>query len=249
MGRHMTILKLMRASLAVAATVAVVWTGDPAGAGPIGQPLGLATTIRATAEPFGLIRVDLQTGSLASKWAALARKLDDERVQLALCDGDRAHCVSPAALSLLAIVDQGRLRTGRARLGEINRAINLSIRPASDLDQYGQMDVWASPLATFDRHAGDCEDYAIAKFVALRLAGIDADDLRIVILRDIVRGEDHAVAAARLDGHWLLLDNQRMAMIEDSDAQRIHPLFVLDETGIGRFQPAPMLAEMAGLTR
>src|SRR4051794_16415257 len=150
-------------------------------------------------EPFGLFASLLSEGGLQEKWLGVERKLDDERVQLALCDGDRERCVSPAALSLLAIVDQGRLRDGRARLGEINRAINLAIRPASDLVQYGQMDVWASPLVTFDRRAGDCEDYAISKFVALRLAGIAADDLRIVILRDSVRGEDHAVAAARLE--------------------------------------------------
>ena len=75
----------------------------------------------------------------------------------------------------------------------------------SDLAQYGEIDVWTSPLVTFDRGAGDCEDYAIAKFIALRQAGIAADDLRIVIMRDTIRGEDHAVAAARLDGHWLML--------------------------------------------
>ena len=85
----------------------------------------------------------------------------------------------------------------------------------SDLAQYGQIDVWSSPLVTFAHGAGDCEDYAIAKFVALRLAGIAADDLRIVIMHDTIRGEDHAVAAARLDGHWLTLDNRRMAMVED----------------------------------
>ena len=42
------------------------------------------------------------------------------------------------------------------------------------------------------------------------------EDLRIVIMHDTIRGEDHAVAAARLDGHWLTLDNRRMAMVEDA---------------------------------
>ena len=118
---------------------------------------------------------------MREKWLGVERKLDDERVQLALCDGDRERCVSPAALQLLAIVDTGRAREGRARLGEINRAINLAIHPMSDLAQYGQIDVWSSPLATFAPGAGDCEDYAIAKYAALRLAGISADDLRLVV--------------------------------------------------------------------
>jgi len=85
----------------------------------------------------------------------------------------------------------------------------------SDLALYGVEDVWSPPLNTLARGAGDCEDYAIAKFVALQEAGVSLDDLRIVILRDDIREEDHAVVAARLDGTWLMLDNGHMAMIED----------------------------------
>jgi predicted transglutaminase-like cysteine proteinase len=192
-------------------------------------------------EPFGLYASLLSEGGLREKWLGVERRLDDERVQLALCDGDRDNCVSPAALQLLAIVDLGRAREGRARLGEINRAINLAIHPMSDLAQYGQIDVWSSPLVTFAHAAGDCEDYAIAKYVALRLAGVAADDLRLVVMHDIVRGEDHAVAAARLDGHWLMLDNNRMAMVEDADVRNYRPSFVLDERGVMRYD-APLMA-------
>ncbi len=72
-------------------------------------------------------------------------------VQLAICEGDREGCASQEALRFLAIVDAGRARDGRARFGEINRAINLAIRSASDLAAYGEPDVWATPLATFAR--------------------------------------------------------------------------------------------------
>ncbi|MGY3448534.1 transglutaminase-like cysteine peptidase [Bradyrhizobium sp. USDA 4353] len=239
----MNMFALIRASLA-AAIGAALWIGHPAKAAPVAQPSGVEAVI-GEAEPFGLLRAELGAGPLLAKWQSLAAKLDDERVQLALCDGDRAHCVSPAALRLLAIVDQARTKVGRARLGEINRAINLAIRPMSDLAQYGETDVWASPLATFGRLAGDCEDYAIAKFVALRLAGIAPQDLRILIVRDTARDEDHAVAAARLDGRWLLLDNQRMAMVQDSDARQIQPRFVIDDTGLSILQAAPAMAAMS----
>jgi predicted transglutaminase-like cysteine proteinase len=197
-----------------------------------------------SAEPFGLLASPVSEGGLREKWLGVERKLDDERVQLALCDGDRERCVSPAALQLLAIVDTGRAREGRARLGEINRAINLAIRPMTDLAQYGEIDVWSSPLDTFARAAGDCEDYAIAKYVALRLAGISADDLRLVVMRDTIRGDGHAVAAARLDGHWLMLDNNRMAMVEDADMRNYRPLFVLDERGVMRYIDTPLLAAL-----
>jgi predicted transglutaminase-like cysteine proteinase len=203
---------------------------------------GGAAMLRASVEPFGLSSTVLTYGGLRDKWLSVEGRLDDERVQLALCDGDRDRCVSPAALQLLAIIDDARGRQGRARVGDINRAINLAIRPMSDLAQYGQADVWSPPLVTFAHGAGDCEDYAIAKLVALRLAGIGADDLRIVVMHDALSGEDHAVAAARLDGHWLMLDNRRMAMIEDSDMRNVRPLFVIDQHGVSRYVETPQVA-------
>jgi len=227
----------------VALACSMVWFGPAAdlAAGTLISP-GALDLIRKSAEPFGLFASRMSAGGLREKWMGVGRKLDDERVQLALCDGDRARCVSPAALQFLAIVDNARAREGRARLGEINRAINLAIRSMSDLAQYGQIDVWSSPLVTFTTGAGDCEDYAIAKFVALRMAGVSSDDLRIVVMRDTIRGEDHAVAMARLDDHWLTLDNRRMAMVEDADIRNHRPLFVIDDRGVMRYddQPSPV---------
>jgi predicted transglutaminase-like cysteine proteinase len=198
------------------------------------------------AEPFHLWASPVFWGGLVAKWQAVAHRIDDDRVQLALCDGDRDNCASNAALRLLSIIDSGRQREGRARLGEINRAINLAIRPMSDLAQFGQEDVWSSPLATFYRGAGDCEDYAIAKYVALRMAGIAAEDLRIVVLSDTLRGEGHAVAAARLDGRWLVLDNNRMAMVEDMAVRNYRPLFVIDASGVMKYSDTPLLASGEG---
>src|SRR5436305_5125554 len=191
--------------------------------------------LRSSSEPFRLAASRLFAGGLPEKWRQVERKLDDERVQLALCDGDRERCASPAALRFLAIVDIARARDGRARLGEINRAINLAIRPMSDQAQYGEMDVWTSPLTTFAHGAGDCEDYAIAKLVALRQAGLSSDDLRIVIVRDTVRGEDHAIAAARLDGHWLTLDNRHMALVQEGSVRNYRALFVIDQYGLMKY--------------
>jgi hypothetical protein len=68
--------------------------------------------------------------------------------------------------------------------------------------------------------------------------------LRIVIMRDTIHGEDHAVAAARLDGHWLTLDNRRMAMVEDADVRNYRPLFVIDQHGIMQYADAPLLARL-----
>ena len=247
MGRQMGIFSYSRALRAAVMAWGMVAFGPASdlAAGTLLSP-DSAVLVRKSTEPFGVFAFRLSGGGLWEKWLGVQRRLDDERVQLALCDGDRDRCVSPAALQFLAIVDNARAREGRARLGEINRAINLAIRPMSDLAQYGAIDVWSSPLVTFANGAGDCEDYAIAKFAALRHAGISPDDLRIVIMRDTIRGEDHAVAAARLDGHWLMLDNRRMAMIEDAYISNYRPTFVIDQYGIMQYVDTPLLAAMPG---
>jgi hypothetical protein len=123
---------------------------------------------------------------------------------------------------------------GRTRIAEINRAVNLSIRPVDDMTQYGVEDLWATPLMTFSSNAGDCEDYAIAKYVALREIGIALGDIRLVIVHDREASEDHAVTAVRYDGHWLILDNRTLDIREDVKIRHFNPLFVLDGQGVKR---------------
>jgi predicted transglutaminase-like cysteine proteinase len=191
---------------------------------------------RATAaEPFGLPVAAVPMSELQDKWRAVERAIHDEMLVLALCEEAPGRCASPAARQFLAIIADGRARDGRARLGEVNRALNLAVRSGDDLALYGATDVWRSPLALLETGAGDCEDYAIAKYVALRAAGVAAQDLRIVILHDAQRHEDHAIVAARLDGRWLMLDNRRMAMIVDVNLTNVAPLFVIDHDGGVKF--------------
>jgi len=204
----------------------------------------LTSSVDRADEPFGLSTSMVTTGTLLEKWLDVEREVDDERLVLRICEENRASCQSPAALQFLAIVDSARTLEGRARLGEINRAVNLKIKPMSDLALYGAEDVWSPPLATLAKGAGDCEDYAIAKFVALQAAGVSADDLRIVILRDDIREEDHAVVAARLDGNWLMLDNRHMVMPEDQQVRDYYrPIFLIDHNGVKRYSGASSTSE------
>jgi len=83
---------------------------------------GSVDLVRKSAEPSGVFAFRLSGGGLTEKWMGVQRKPDDELVQLALCDGNRGRCVSPAALRVLAIVDDRKARDGHARLGEINLA-------------------------------------------------------------------------------------------------------------------------------
>lgn len=207
---------------------------------PIQPPAaaGRAINAPALAEPFGLDTVPVGSGGILSKWNGVEADIQAENDILSRCRVNSEQCPA-AARNFLAIIAQGRAQTGRARIGIINRAINLAIRPMSDLAQWGVIDRWSAPLETFTTGLGDCEDYAIAKYVALTQAGVAAADVKLVVVRDLAIGEDHAVVAARLNGAWIILDNRWLTLVEDSEMRRTIPLFVLDQTGVKQFALTP----------
>ena len=181
---------------------------------------------------------DVMARRAAAKWREVLARIDSEEETLAACRANFDAC-SPAGRRLLQLVELGRQRAGRARLGEINRAVNLSIRATSDWSQYGVDDFWSAPLATIEKGAGDCEDYAILKYLALREAGISPDDLRLLIVSYPRRKTIHAILAVRLDGEWLLLDNLTMVMVNSLEATQYQPLIALDYHAITTFAAGP----------
>ncbi len=180
-------------------------------------------------------------GEILAKWAGLTADIRNESDVLTRCREDAQSC-PVAALKFLAVIADGRAHDGRARFGVINRAINLAIEPMSDMAQWGVPDRWSAPLATLATGRGDCEDYAIAKYVALKEAGVSEDDLRLVIVHDLSNGQDHAVVAARLATKWIVLDNRRLVLLEDSDMPRVLPLFALGRDGVKAFVSTPIVA-------
>lgn len=192
---------------------------------PVSQ--GVAIAHSSSPEPFG---AGLQSASsgLLQKWNSAATELRIDIEIVAACRADPAVCESPAAKRMIAIVEEAQKRDGRARIGEINRAINLAITATSDRTQYSAEDKWASPLMTFASGRGDCEDYALAKYAALRAAGFDDADLRLLIVHLPRSRTDHAVLSVRHEGRWLVLDNRRFALLDTAhlDAE---PLFALRE--------------------
>jgi predicted transglutaminase-like cysteine proteinase len=197
---------------------------------PIEKP---AVPIKPTG-PFGLASAG--NGSFSARWRILQPSIRVERQILAVCRSNPNACPAAAA-KFGAIVDSARARSGLARVGEVNRAVNLAIRPVDDLVQYGAPDIWASPLMTFGSGAGDCEDYAIAKYVALLEAGMASDDLRLVVVDNRAAHESHMVAAARIEGRWLILDNRTMRLVSDNESADYTPLAMLDSV-----DPSPTVA-------
>jgi predicted transglutaminase-like cysteine proteinase len=187
---------------------------------------------RSVRSLFGM-ETEPAVGGLASKWRAVELQIGHEEMVLAGCREKKA-CPEPAR-ELLNIVAEGAGHSGRARIGLINRAVDLAITPTADEAQWGVEDHWSSPLETLRTHRGDCEDYAIVKYVALHEAGLSSADVKIVILRKLFPSEDHAVAAARVNGEWLILDNRQLTLVRDTDMMRATPKFLLDEGGVHRF--------------
>ena len=190
-------------------------------------------------EPFGFQTARAPRGLLWIKWRKVQRAIKTEAPALARCRATASHC-SPAAARFVAIVGEAAKHHGRARLRLVNQRINYEMRYVTDRAQWHRADVWSAP---FDRHhrgsfqtgKGDCEDYAIAKYVALRDAGTPARDLRLLVVRDKSARSYHAVLAARLNGGWLLLDNRWRRLIPDTEAQFFTPLFALNTVGVERF--------------
>ena len=110
--------------------------------------------------------------------------------------------------------------------------------------QWGVADRWSAPLETFTTRRGDCEDYAIAKYVALRAAGVAEEDVKLVVVRDTAAEENHAMVAVRLDGGWIILDNRSLALVRDNEMSWATPLLVLDDNGVRQFVAPGSIAKL-----
>jgi predicted transglutaminase-like cysteine proteinase len=196
----------------------------------------LARTDEQAAQLFGLETEPVATGELSEKWHHVEVAMAQDFAVVAQCHANETCPV--AAQRLIDISAKGAGRSGRARVGLINRAADLAISPVSDEMQWGVADHWSDPFETLLSNHGDCEDYAILKYAALLEAGIPNDDVKIVILKNFFPNESHAVAATRVDGQSLILDNRTLTLVRDTDVTRAIPEFVLDHEGVKRFNRA-----------
>ncbi|MBI9079665.1 MAG: transglutaminase-like cysteine peptidase [Pseudodesulfovibrio sp.] len=97
-----------------------------------------------------------------------------------------------------------------------------------DQDNYGMRDYWANPRE-FLKKSGDCEDYAIAKFYALKELGFSGDSMRIVALKDRIRNIGHAVLAVYTDGDIFILDNQTVMVLSHAKYKHYVPQYSVNE--------------------
>ena len=93
---------------------------------------------------------------------------------------------------------------------------------------YGVPDYWATPVQFFVKD-GDCEDYAITKYLSLRSLGWPAEKMRIVVLQDMNLNIAHAVLVVQLNGKGYVLDNQISQLVTDDQILHYRPIYSINE--------------------
>jgi predicted transglutaminase-like cysteine proteinase len=88
-------------------------------------------------------------------------------------------------------------------LARINKWVNESVWPITDMDHWGVIDRWNYP----DDGYGDCEDYVLLKRRMLMQAAWPRQALLITVVRDR-NGDGHAVLTVKTDKGEFILDNQ-----------------------------------------
>jgi predicted transglutaminase-like cysteine proteinase len=117
----------------------------------------------------------------------------------------------------------------RDKVIRVNAVLN-SVPYVRTTRNWGRPMYWEAPLE-FLSYGGQCQDYAIAKYIALRQAGVPAELMRLVVLRATSLGEDHAVLVVNVDGEALMLDNMRTGIIPTSDEASYRPYYSINELG------------------
>ncbi len=111
-------------------------------------------------------------------------------------------------------------------LAGVNDIVN-RVPYISDQALYGQSDRWATPIE-FLKNGGDCEDFAITKYVALRALGVPEERLRILILQDMQKNIPHAVLVVYSDTGPVILDNQIKTVTHVERISHYKPIFSIN---------------------
>ncbi len=120
---------------------------------------------------------------------------------------------------------------GNERWGQLV-AVNSFVNARSyltDERNWGVKDYWATP-GEFMARSGDCEDYAIAKYLSLKELGWAEGNLRIVVVRDSKLRVPHAVLVVAYGGRRWVLDNQTDQVNETVEVEHYRPVFSINET-------------------
>lgn len=176
--------------------------------------------------------------SLASFRIVNAVNMDAIIQNFTLQHSDRSLNVFNAWKTMtIAIKDEGI----QEKLKRVNEFFNRRITWGDDRKIWQQTDYWATPLETIDRKAGDCEDFAIAKYFSLLAIGEPISKLRLVYVKarggfdtDTTTAQAHMVLAyyETPDSDPLILDNLISEIRPTSRRPDLTPIFSFNSDGI-----------------
>ena len=143
------------------------------------------------------------------------------------------------------------------QLKRVNEFFNRRIRFDEDTQIWGQSDYWATPLETLAKGAGDCEDFAIAKYFSLLALGIPAEQMRLIYVKARIGGPGSAIQQAHMvlafytapDAEPQVLDNLITEIRPASRRPDLQPVFSFNSNGIYAGAAANTTAGPGGTSR
>lgn len=160
------------------------------------------------------------------KWKRVLSRAEAQVHALNTCAPGQKGC-PPGAASWQRILRQARDLPIFERLKTVNAFFN-KWPYRLDQDAYGASDWWATPQE-FLKLSGDCEDFAITKYFALKELGVPVEDMRVVVLQDRIRGIAHAVLAVFVGTEAYVLDNVSSVVFPHGKYRHYVPYYSLNE--------------------
>lgn len=104
----------------------------------------------------------------------------------------------------------------------------------TDIVHWKMKDYWATPFEKMTTNGGDCEDYSIAKYFALRELGVDDKKLRIMYVKAINWSEPHMVLIyfPKPEDIPLVLDNINKQILPATKRKDLVPVYSFNADGI-----------------
>lgn len=204
----------------------------------------------AIAGPTHLLNtIEYRTNSLDAlpQWQRTLSKIEQEQKSYRDCAINERDCSSRAIKAWQAMIKEQKGARQIDQLRRVNSFIN-QWHYRADAQNYGRSDYWASP-SEFFRRSGDCEDYAIAKYVTLRQLGFGADQLRLVVVKDMRRNLAHAVLAAYVDNEIYILDNLNNEVRPQSTVLEYSPYYSVNENARWAHAAAPKSSNVASMAK
>lgn len=114
----------------------------------------------------------------------------------------------------------------KTKLEKVNDFFN-AVKYGNDKDIYGVSDYWASPYEFLAKDKGDCEDYVIAKYFALKHLGIPTSKMFLSYVKVKGATDTHMVLSyfESPNSEPLILDSLRKIIFPASKRDDLTPIY------------------------